>query len=1092
MNKPIDQKSRDTIAKELEKNLLVEAGAGSGKTTSLVDRMVQVIRQGKFKVHEIAAITFTRKAALEMQERFQTVLEKELRVCVDMEVRGRLEEALRDINMAYIGTVHAFCGRLLRERPVEAGIDPEFKEAEETGDAIHSQQAWMEYTTQVNGHFPDLEKIGIDPGDLQGAYKQMCTYPDVEWMTEEIEKPDFSFEKGEVLKFLNKVKDGIPSSQITDKDYDDLQKAILRALRMCDHNSLEEDCEIVSFLSLFNKEFKIVQNRWLSKEDGKYAKEEADILYEDIIGPVMKEWRVYCHYHLTNFLKGAVKYYEDYRTRNSCLNFQDLLMKTASLLKNNSEVRRYFQGKYKTLVVDEFQDTDPIQAEIIFYLTGMEVEEKDWQKLVPRPGSLFVVGDPKQSIYRFMRADIDTYNLVKKLIAENGGEVVSLTTNFRSTKSIGDYLNPIFEKAFKGMLHQADYAPIDSFNEDKVGSDFGFRCLSIPVEYSKSEDVIRYEAEAIAKIIRSAVDGGMKLSRNGSNSIEIPTYKDFLILSKNRFNMEVYAKALEEQGVPVRMTGNSSIGDSLELKELLSLLKCLLRTDDQINLGAVLKGLFFGVSDNCLYEFRCSGGIFNIFSEVPSILCEKYRVEVEQAFSKLRRYYRWSRKYSPCVVVEKIIDDLGVVQFASMQEMSKSRVGVIYDVLERLLIEEASGVTEFKGIVDRFEAIVDSGLEEELDIYISENRVRIMNLHKAKGLEASVVFLVNPKNDSKHAASYHIKRENSVAKGYFTYAKSPRKEEKSRSFWGGGSSIIGVPFGWEAYGEVEEDYLEAEALRLVYVAATRAKNLLFVSSSCKDNKRNPWGLLVESVLKGSVVEVPEVSPSLSTISSINGDEGEWEVISKDEIEMVREVNEGWSKALVGSSYGQSSPTAIKDGELLWSIPRIEGGGRDRGSALHYILEQLVKGIGEEEVVDESALINQVLVDFGLSSVCRDEFVGIVARFKESDLWKRLNGAVERFVEVPFSIKIQEGHKLYDLYRGDTNVPIILTGVIDLIFKEADGWVVVDYKSDRLLRDEDYQQLNIAYISQLESYSVILSEITGERVKGQELVFLERL
>lgn len=1088
MNKPIDQKSRDTIVEELEKNLLVEAGAGSGKTTSLVDRMAQVIRQGKFKVHEIAAITFTRKAALEMQERFQAVLEKELRVCVDMEVRERLEEALRDINMAYIGTVHAFCGRILRERPVEAGIDPEFKEAEESEDAIHSQQAWMEYTTQVNGHFPDLEKIGIDPGDLHGAYKQMCTYPDVEWMTEEIEKPDFSFEKGEVLKFLNKVKDGIPGAQITDKDYDDLQKAILRALRMCDHNCLEEDCEIVGFLSLFNKEFKIVQNRWLSKEDGKYAKEEADILYEDIIGPVMKEWQVYCHYHLTNFLKGAVKYYEDYRTRNSCLNFQDLLMKTASLLKNNSEVRKYFQGKYKTLVVDEFQDTDPIQAEIIFYLTGMDVEERDWQKLVPRPGSLFVVGDPKQSIYRFMRADIDTYNLVKKLIMENGGEVVSLTTNFRSTKSIGDYLNPIFEKAFKGMLHQADYAPIDAFNEDKVGSDFGFRCLSIPVEYSKSEDVIRYEAEAIAKIIRNAVDGGMKLSRNGSNSIEIPTYRDFLILSKNRFNMEVYAKALEEQGVPVRMTGNSSIGNSLELKELLNLLKCLLRTDDQIYLVAVLKGLFFGVSDNCLYEFKSCGGIFNIFSEVPSTLCEPYRVEVELAFSKLRRYYRWSRKFSPSVVVEKIIDDLGVVQFASLQDMSKSRVGVIYDVLERLFMEESSGVTEFKGIVERFEAIVDSGLEEELDIYISENRVRIMNLHKAKGLEASVVFLVNPKNDSKRAASYHIKREDSVAKGYFTYAKSARKEEKSRSSWGGVSSIIGVPFGWEAYGDVEEAYIEAEALRLVYVAATRAKNLLFVSSSCKDNKRNPWGLLVEGVLKGSVVEVPEV-PEVPCVDGVIGFEAK---VVKADIDRINEVCEGWSKALKVCSYGQSSPTAIKDGELMWSIPRIEGGGRDRGSALHYILEQLVKSIGEEVVVDEMALISQVIIDFGLSCVCRDEFFGIVARFKESDLWKRLNAAVERFVEVPFSIKIEEGHELYDLYRGDANVPIILTGVIDLIFKEADGWVVVDYKSDRLLRNEDYQQLSVAYLSQLESYSVILSEITGERVKGQELVFLERL
>ncbi len=1081
MNKPIDHEARKIITDELDKNLLVEAGAGSGKTTSLVDRMVASIRRGKYKINEMAAITFTRKAALEMQERFQTVLEKELASCEDSEVRTRLEDAVRDINLVYIGTVHAFCARILRERPVEAGIDPQFKEEEESSDSISSQQAWYEYTTIVHSHFPDLMNIGVDPGELKDAYKSMCTYPDVKWISDLVDKPEFEAAIIATNKFINRVKDGIPDKPLTNMGYDALQEAVLKAQRILEYKELKEDKDIVAFLSLFKKKVCITQNRWLSKEEAKDAKEEAEILYEAYIGPVINHWQVYAHYYITEFLKGAVGYYEDYRTRTSTLNFQDLLMKTATLLRDNSEVRIYFQEKYKSLVVDEFQDTDPIQAEIIFYLTGENIEEKNWQKLVPRPGSLFVVGDPKQSIYRFMRADIDTYNLVQRLLMENGGQVVKLTANFRSVKSIGNFLNPIFKKAFKDMPHQAEYAGIDAFNEDMAGSDYGVRCIEVPEEYKGIDEIVRYEAEAIAKIIKEAVAGGMKLSRNGSDLVEVPEFKDFLILTKTRKRMDVYAKALEEYGIPVKMTGGSNIGDSIELRELLNLLRCIESTEDQIGLVAVLKGLFFGISDNALYEYRVKGGRFNIFSPVPVELDLNYREQFEYAFDKLKSYYRWSRKYSPSVVVEKIVEDLGLVQYANQQEMSKSRVCVVYDVLERLFLEESAGVTEFRAIVERLGSILDSGLEEELDIFIQENRVRIMNLHKAKGLEASVVFLANPVSGGSHGVSYHIKRENNEAKGYFTYTRSDRSDDGSKKSYGS-KPVIGVPLDWESHSVEEEAYLEAEGLRLVYVAATRAKNLLYVSRlgyECK--KKNPWGLLADGVKLEQVVEVPDIMP-------VTKGEGEG-AIGFEEVAEVREQLSQWPVNLVKESYNLSSPTAVKNGDLLWSVEREEGGGRDRGSALHYMLEHLVKDRG---VVDIVELISDTLLEFGLPSESRDVFVGIVEKFMSSDLYGRIVSSLECHVEVPFSFRVEKGHGLYESYGNDGNSPVILSGVIDLIFRESDGWVVVDYKSDRVKRDEDYATLESAYMGQLDSYGTILSEITGERVKEKKIVFLEIL
>lgn len=214
---------------------------------------------------------------------------------------------------------------------------------------------------------------------------------------------------------------------------------------------MNNELNITKILSKFNKDPKVILNRWETKEIAKEFKEEFTVFHIEIES-VMRIWKEHCYYYVLNFVKPAVQYYEDLRYKRSQLNFQDLLMKTALMLKNYAEVREYFQCKYKFLLVDEYQDTDPIQAEIIFYLTGMDTAEKDFQKLTPRAGSLFVVGDPKQSIYRFRRADIYIYNLTKLLIVKSGGETLSLVTNFRSLASICDVLNRLINKRFLRIL----------------------------------------------------------------------------------------------------------------------------------------------------------------------------------------------------------------------------------------------------------------------------------------------------------------------------------------------------------------------------------------------------------------------------------------------------------------------------------------------------------------------------------------------------------------------------------------------------------------------------------------------------------------
>ncbi|MGD9676981.1 MAG: UvrD-helicase domain-containing protein [Vulcanibacillus sp.] len=1063
-----DQEDRDTITNIFDKNFLVEAGAGSGKTTYLVRRMIETVREGRCKIEEIAAITFTRKAASELRERFQTKLEKTYEDTTDKMERKILEEALQNIDQSFIGTVHSFCGRLLRERPVEAGIDPEFKELDNIDLALLERQAWKEYLLKLKLEnsilLSNLEKIGILPEDLYRSFQDLNNYSDVDLVKEKRDRPDIEKALVEVLKFVERARHSIPVQPVDEKGYDDLQKAIKKTTRLNSYLNPNKDINIIKIISIYEKDLGITQKRWTSKEEAKDFKEEADILREEIIQPIMKTWREYSHFYILEFLVPAVKYYEELRSKLSSLNFQDLLIKTADMLKNNPEIRKYFQNKYKSLLVDEFQDTDPIQAEIVFYLTGADSEEKDWQKLVPLPGTLFVVGDPKQSIYRFRRADIDIYNLVKKLIQVSGGEVLKLTSNFRSLNSIGNYLNPIFQEIFPGKSdkYQAEFAAMDTVKEDEVGISSGVKCLQISSEYKNKDGVVNSDADSIAKIIRDAVDGNMMLHKTAK-----PTYKDFMILLRYKDSMEVYTRTLETYGIPVKMAGSSTVGESIEVKELLKLLKLLSNIDNQVLLIAVLRGLFFGLSENLLYKFKCAGGQFNIFTKMPESLEENHRSELDNVLKKLNEYYLWTRKYNPTNVIEKIISDIGIVPYIARGEMNMSRYGSIYYILERLRKSESEGVTEFSIIVKQFETILETNIEEELDIFCEEDTVRIMNLHKAKGLEAPVVFLAHPAKMTKVSPALHIERTNNQPKGYFMFSKST----------GEFSSIsIGEPKDWNIYQEEEERYLQAEEKRLVYVAATRAKNLLIISNSQLKNK-NPWELLLKNLKKSDEIIVPDIQQRVVLAEDS-------QTINIDDYKRIKSECENWQNELSTKGYLTAAPTDYKDASKFWSISREDGGGLAWGNAVHRTLEYLVKDNGNIEAIVESALM-----EYDVSLERKNELISLVDKFKQSAIWVRIEKAEAKFAEVPFSIKVDNQHSIFELIKLDGDIPIILTGTIDLLFKEDGEWVVVDYKTDHATTEDDYNKLREIYKTQTKIYSFVIEELLGEKVKSEEIVFL---
>jgi len=1078
----IDQKARDKIIKEINRNILVEASAGSGKTSSLIHRMAALIKSGKFEVDEIAAITFTRKAAIELKERFQQKIEDSFRETEDEKEKGYLREALYNLEQCYLGTIHSFCARLLRERPIEAGLDPEFAELDDLDDTLLKEEAWERYLLNLkieeSPSLIHLEELGIKPSELADCYKTVCTYPEVKPSFPVSPKPNIKEAIKEIISFSDEASQYIPDEE-PKMGYDKLQEAVLSVKRMKGfYDYIKEDYNKIKLLENFSKSEKITLNRWTSKEKAKEYRDSIVLeLQEKVISPTLQQWREYCYADTIKFVLPAVEYYHELRQKVSMLNFQDLLLKTSRLLRDYPEVRQYFQQKYKCLLVDEFQDTDPIQAEIIFYLTGQDVYEKNWQKLIPRPGSLFVVGDPQQSIYRFRRADIAIYNLVKGLIEKSGGEVLKLQANFRSLHSIGSYLNPIFEELFSSGQgkFQAVYSPMQTVWEDNPQYLSGVRQLIISKGSNKS-DTIRQDARSIARVIRDMVDKGFKLVRTEeeikagiSPSV---AYKDFMILLRYKGGMDIYARTLAEYGIPFTVSGYTSLNESYQIKELLKLFRLMRDIENQVLIIAVLRGIFFGFSDDDLYQFKEAGGEFDFYEKIPEKLNLKLKENFDRTFCRLRQFHLWTQKLPPVTAMEKIIIDSGLLSHSCLEGYNLNKCGEIYFILERLRKAEGGEIIGFASMVDQLEKMLEAGIEEELDILTEENTVRIMNLHKAKGLESPVVFLAISYNSTTHEPTYYIERTGQEPYGHFLVCRSNAYNKGKR---------LAQPKNWEDYCRLEASYNEAEGLRLLYVAATRVKNLLVISSlNHKSNKSNPWLPLLKNIGEEMNITVPEAVLPRAEVK-------EKESLLDDYKKTQKECGQ-WMKDLSKSSYYEKTPTDFKDEEKHRKIATVDVGGTAWGSAVHRIFDYLIKEDPDEQLLSLHA--GEALEKQGIPPKRKVELEELVQKFKKSDLYQRLKKAELKYSEVPFTINIEPTHSLYtELNRQDSR-PIILSGTIDLVFKEADGWVVVDYKTDRPKNKKDYPKLAEVYQKQIAIYSQVWQEITGEQVKQSSIYFVD--
>ncbi|HEY0996655.1 MAG TPA: UvrD-helicase domain-containing protein, partial [Gemmatimonadaceae bacterium] len=809
-----DDAARRRIAEELDRCLLVEAGAGSGKTTALVGRIMALVARG-VAVEHIAAVTFTRKAAGELRERLQERLEQALRDGAgDPALLARYDRARRDLDRAFLGTIHAFCARLLRERPLEAGLDPAFQELDELGLQEALGDAWRRWLDgarrEGDPEYQALLEVGLDPRRLFGAFRELVQLPDVEFPVTDVRAPDVTACRRSLEALLARAAAMMPATEPAPA-WDNLQATVRRLQRS---RRLDDWADPVQFLeaagTLSASGCAVVLKRWpadkaevkaLASDFGGFLAQQRD--------PVLRAWREHRYPFVIRFLRRAAARFAAERRATGRLSFEDLLLATAELLRRSDEARRELGARWSHLLVDEFQDTDPVQAEVCMLLASDPAQGNDWRRVTPRPGALFVVGDPKQSIYRFRRADIQVYDAVKARFREFG-DVLHLARNFRSVDAIGAVVNAHFPDAFRAdadhsPASQAEWVPLLTDRACEAGD--GVSRYGIPLSGTDGKQaVLRDDPDRVAAWIAGRIAAGRAPG-------------DFMVLVPVTEPIARYAAAIARRDVPVTTAG-AKLPRERELRELQVVLAALADPDNPVLVVAALEGDFFGLSPAELHAARRRGARFGI-AHPPG----ERDSRVGAALLQLHEWWIRAQRQPADVLVEEILDATGLLAHAAGGELGEVRAGALLHIVESLRAASSHGAGSVVDAITHIDLLLEA---DAPDVPLRPGRgdaVRVMNIHKAKGLEAPVVVLASPIPRTTFAPGKRVVRD---AQGRSRGWLLVRDE---RTGWGD-PEVFAQPPEWdELHAPAEQAFEDAQRTRLLYVAATRARRELVVSQA---------------------------------------------------------------------------------------------------------------------------------------------------------------------------------------------------------------------------------------------------------------------
>lgn len=1055
----IDTLSRDKISKEIEKNFFVEAGAGSGKTTMLVQRMVAMVEAG-VDVRKICAITFTKAAAGEFYARFQKKLAQAN--------TPRCLAALNDIDLCFMGTIDSFCNMILSEHPARAGI-PSNSCVLSEGDM---QKVYKEAYTQIQRglygaelqqlckRFQQVQKNGLYVfANAIGTFMDTrnCKYQ-FDAVSEQSIDQSLAEEKAHLRKIIcillekpelvyTKNKDSVTAYQILQEKqkilfdtWDGHLPEILGLLKAISQIRLWPNVD----LSVFGLSMDFFES---------YGKEGKVKWFQFAPQGLCRICDTLCQYQYAvsmEFLSKSSLAIAATLKKEGKLTFFDYLLYLRDLLKEDAlqggDLIRHIYERHSYFLIDEFQDTNPMQAEVFFYLTAEE-PKGDWRACVPRPGSLFIVGDPKQSIYRFRYADVSAFLKVRALFAGNVGEVLHLTRNFRSTYGIRQWFNKVFTELLpEDTDNQCKYdlIPLEAAPQPD-GTFEGVYTYSVP---SKAQNEEEKDHNQVVSIIQTLVGSpDIMIQEPGDSAPRRVTYRDIMLITPGKGKLSQYISAFNQAEIPCKVEGKVVFSECPALLGIATVFCAISNRDDARFIYSALTSPVFNIPLETIQTLKCNHIEISLYHEADLPEGEA----ITKAVGVLRKLCAKAKQMSATGLYMAILEELDLFNRVSTDNLES-----VYYALELLRAKEISGA--FASLRDAalfLEGLTRNETDSERTISLTdnENRVHIANLHKVKGLEAPIVILGNP-SDKNNNPSVRVEQG-----------------ETQPNCW-----IFCVPGALKGVDLEEEQLLEADSLdaernRLLYVAATRARRALIVADKVnKDGKRlqNRWMFFAERAQK-------EFFKTFSPIVPAKKIPVKWSAESLYEAGAQQSALRNKDAVHVGS-YEIMRPSHAKVKSKLASEDDFddfasEDAARVRtrvlrtdanivGTMVHRLMENLVSSRNQ---VDLDALCREIAGEyeaFGKDYTSLLKKVGLAEQ--SGTMVQTLLAADEVYCELPFCRRAEAD-----------GTDVLWHGIMDVVYRQGNQWFIVDYKTNW-----DDSDLDVRYRQQLRAYEEAFFELTG--------------
>jgi ATP-dependent helicase/nuclease subunit A len=1066
-----DRLARDLAETTFDRNIVVVAGAGTGKTTLLVNRLVHLLIKEPHPVAmtHIVALTFTNKASTEMKVRLRerlvalTGLEEGatpqqgqggavsvVELCeryglTSEEIVRRASSALSDLEKAQIGTLHSFAAHLLRLYPLESGVDPAFQEDDGLRFAEHFTAAWDIWIDQ------ELSRQGMNHG-LWRTLLRSTSIEDLRSLT---------FSLCSELVALDAIRQQVTSAHVNPMLTQWWRRTGARAGTLLEAHDRPKRRKVeqmlaatLSFMNrLVEQGAEAIKNLpesdrdWLTKDLGTAVAGWEKAEFREAAGLIKtaQQLQLVDHAFFDDLLNLIVPLIADIResfARKGWLSFDGLLARARKLLIDFPSVRERIKQEYRAVLVDEFQDTDPVQYEIILAVSEEQGRHAaNWQEMALEPGKLFIVGDPKQSIYAFRRADIEAFDRVVQKIESKGGMVHTLTTNFRSEAAVLGPVNDVFDRLFE---HQPLVQPANVRLQVRPQRrqptlEPGVQLhITVPSGEEESFDAAgatRGESEVLASWLKNEL-------------LNCPSMKPghVALLFRKLTQADSYLDALRRYGIPYVIEGEKHFYRRQEVIDLVNVLRVLDHPHDTVALAGLLRSPLGGLTDRDLYDLR-SAGLFDYLQAKPLETWSNPRASaVRRLFGHMAWLHHEIAALPLAEAIQLVFDRLPVLDLAAASLHGEQAVANLIKVKQTAAALSDRPRLTLSGFVD----LMVSRLEDQPDeaesplAEESPEAVQVLTIHKAKGLEFPVVIL-----PGLHQGSG---RERTLPNVVYDWSSGTY----------GMSLGDRLTLGSVLIQEKNTMREDAERRRVLYVGMTRAKELLLLSGgmTARSVGENVLGLLQDigegeigaastktlnigdSAIPHHIVQAPDRKRFRRTMATITGSAG------VDAASIARL----WSKRTTRWTAARGTPIMLTPTALMEGpVPvqhRYSDGGHDRevsrlvGTLAHRLLERWDFAAPPANLLDEIApTVRRMLTadQQELYPTMIESLRDLFTAWAQSDSYGRLCSAEILGREVPFLMPWGE-HQ-------------VMEGVIDIIYRLDSHLWVADYKTDQVTAEE---------------------------------------